>query len=97
MSESKQETIDQLLEEIRNLKEKLSNNNLNRKDVVLGLIKDGFDTADKIADELGITKKNVASILTGLRNDGHHIHTIKINKENILTIFTEEQMRMFNK
>ena len=89
--------IELLKEEIAILKEKLSNNNLNRKDVVLGLIKDGFDTSDAIADELGITKKNVASILTGLRNDGHHIHTIKVNKQNILTIFSDEQMKMFNK
>jgi biotin operon repressor len=95
MSESLKEINVKLLEEIRILKEKLSNNNLNRKDVVLQLIKDGFDTSDAIAEELGITKKNVASILTGLRNDGNHIHTIKVNKQNILTIFTDDQMKMF--
>ena len=90
-------TIASLLKEIEELKAKLSNNNLNRKTVVLGLIKDGFDTSDAIADELGITKKNVASILTGLRNDGYHIHTIKVNKQNILTLFTDEQMKMFGR
>lgn len=86
---------DELIKEIASLREKLANNNLDRKSVVLGLIKDGFDTADAIAEELNITKKNVASILTGLRKDGHHIHTIKINKQNILTIFTDEQMAKF--
>jgi len=92
-----QEANELLMAEIATLKEKLSNNNLNRKDVVLQLIKDGFDTSDAIAEELNITKKNVASILTGLRNDGHHIHTIKVNKMNILTIFTDEQMARFAK
>ena len=88
---------EELLQEIASLKEKLSNNNLNRGDVVLQLIKDGFDTSEAIADELGITTKNVASILTGLRKKGNHIHTIKVNKQNILTIFTDEQMKMFAK
>ena len=98
MTKSLEKTEIELLKaEIEILKEKLSNNNLNRKDVVLQLIKDGFDTSDAIAEELGITKKNVASILTGLRNDGNHIHTIKVNKQNILTIFTDEQMKMFSK
>lgn len=93
MSELKNMTKEELLAHIESLEAKLANNNLNRKSVVLGLIKDGFDTADAIGEELGITKKNVASILTALRKEGNHIITMKVGGNNIIKLLTDEEAK----
>lgn len=97
MSELKNMTKEELIAEIANLKEKLSIkvSNLNRKDVVLGLIKDGFDTADAIGEELSITKKNVASILTALRKEGNHIITMKVGGNNIIKLLSDDEAKAF--
>ena len=66
--------------------------NRGRKEQVLELLKNGFDSIEAIAEELGITAKNVSSQLTYLRNDGHIIITVSIHKESVLMLLNKEQL-----
>ena len=62
-----------------------------RKAEILGLIKEGHDTSQALAEQAGITTKNVASILTALRKEGHFILTMKIGGQNIIKLLTEDE------
>lgn len=69
----------------------------NRKPEVLALLQQGFDTIESIASELGITKKNVSSILSALRKQGHVIINLRVGGQSVLQIMTQEQLDSFTK
>lgn len=53
-----------------------------RKEQVLEILKQGgLITTRGISEKLGISRRNVSSILTYLRNDGHNIETEKKGTE----------------
>ena len=64
----------------------------NRKVEVLELLQNGFDSIEAISEELGITKKNVSSVLSALRKQGHNIINLRIGGQSVLQLMTEEQM-----
>ena len=64
----------------------------NRKVEVLGLLQNGFDSIEAISEELAITKKNVSSVLSALRKQGHNIINLRIGGQSVLQLMTEEQM-----
>ena len=61
-----------------------ANNGEGRKKQVLSCLENGVDTIEAIAQEVGITRKNVSSILTGLRKEGYTIITLKVGGQSIL-------------
>ncbi len=63
-----------------------------RKQQVLDLLNQGYDTIEAISEKIQISTKNVSSQLTYLRNDGHIIITLNINKQSILMMLNEEQL-----
>jgi biotin operon repressor len=64
----------------------------NRKPEVLALLRKGYDTIEAISAEMGITKKNVSSILSGLRKQGHVIINLKVGGQSVLQIMTQDQL-----
>jgi len=62
-----------------------------RKEEVLELLKKGYDTIEAIAEELGITSKNVSSVLTALRKDGHFIMSYKIKGQAVVHLVEDEE------
>lgn len=69
----------------------------NRKAEVLELLENGHDTIEAIADQTGMTKKNVSSVLTGLRKAGHVIITLKVGGQTILKVMTADQVAELTK
>lgn len=65
-----------------------------RKEQVLTCLRNGVNSIDKIADQLGINNKNVSSQLTYLRKDGYMIYSIRIN--NVTTLKLDETGEMGN-
>lgn len=64
-----------------------------RKEAVLNLLKEGYDSIDSIAEQLGITSKNVSSILTALRKNGNYILSLRVGGNSVLKLidFDEAQ------
>lgn len=91
----KKEELKNLSQEelIKKIEELQARQGKNRKGEVLELIEKGFDSATAISEEMGITTKNVASILTALRKDGHHILTMKVAGQNILKMLTNDEAK----
>ena len=69
----------------------------NRKQQVLDLLNEGYDTIEGLADQTGMTKKNVSSVLSGLRKQGHVIITLKIQGQSILKLMTSDQLSELTK
>ncbi|RMG70189.1 MAG: ArsR family transcriptional regulator [Chloroflexi bacterium] len=63
-----------------------------RKEQVLDLLKQGYDTIEAIANELGISTKNVSSQLTYLRKEGYHILSISAGGQSVLKLVDDEIM-----
>ena len=57
-----------------------------RKEQVLTLLRKGLTSIDAIAEELGISNKNVSSQLTYLRKDGHTIYSMRLNNQTTLKL-----------
>ena len=83
----------ELLEYIENSK----NNKNGRKFEVLNLLKEGYDSIESIGEALNITSKNVSSILTALRKDGNIIINMRVDKQSILQLMTQEQLDFISK
>ena len=73
------------------LLEKAKSGGKNRKGDVLSLLQNGFDSIDAISEELQITRKNVSSILSALRKQGHVIVNIRAGGQSVLQLLTKEQ------
>ena len=83
-------TIAELLQIIEDLK---ASKGKDRKAEILGLIKEGFDTSQALAEKAGITTKNVASILTALRKEGNFILTMKVGGNNIIKLLNSDEAK----
>lgn len=90
--EVKEPTIAELLAIIEDLK---ASKGKDRKAEILGLIKEGFDTSQALAEKANITTKNVASILTALRKEGNHLLTMKVGGQNVIKLLTDDEARTF--
>ena len=64
-----------------------------RKAEILGLIKEGYDTSQALAEKACITTKNVASILTALRKEGNHLLTMKVGGSNIIKLLSDDEAK----
>ena len=94
-------TKDEMLTKIAELEAKLANvksGGKNRKGDVLRLLNEGYDSIESIAEVLDIIKKNVSSILSALRKQGHVIINIRAGGNSILQLVNEEDAaKLFNK
>lgn len=77
-------TREELLEIIEILTKKLELKGNGRKESVLKLLNDGFNSIQSIAEEIGITSKNVSSQLTYLRQDGYKIISYRDGGKSVL-------------
>lgn len=59
---------------------------LGRKEQILKVLKNGPSTMNELANKLGISNRNVSSILTYLRHEGHDIVTAREGKETTVTL-----------
>lgn len=71
---------------IAELTKKLETKGTGRKEAVLKLLMDGATSIKEIAEEIGITNKNVSSQLTYLRADGHQIISYRLGGQSHLEL-----------
>ncbi len=75
--------IDALRKRVDELKSK---SKIGRKQQVLAILNTGETTMTFISSHLDISKKNISSILTYLRREGHSIKTHRLGKEHVVQI-----------
>ena len=75
------EVISALTDKVDNLTHKLETKGSGRKEQVLKLIQEGYNTITDIADEIGINNKNVSSQLTYLRKEGYKIISYRLDNK----------------
>jgi biotin operon repressor len=87
-------SVEEMMLKISELESKLVNKSGGRKLEVLELLKNGYDSIEAISNELNINSKNVSSVLSGLRKDGHTIISYKVKGSNVVSLIGEEGLKI---